>query len=162
VVNTAGNSLVVLAGSVNPSVGGATFASDSRPVLVGRSTSFTAMGLTGPTINVDYGQVPSNDEITVLPAASALGASAGNLDVLTRNRRMGYGTPGAGAVVFATGRSNASQATVFGYEAGSVLSNGSPAAGKRLGFFLSGFLADIWTDDGEALFGQSVDWLISP
>gem|GEM_PF-488233 len=160
VAATAGNNLVVLAGSVNPNVAGSLFAADSRPVLVGRSTSFAAMGLTGPGLNVDHGQLTTNDEITVLPAASALGATAGNLDVLTRNRRMGYGVPGADAVVFASGLGDASRATVFGYEAGSALSDGSPAFGKRLGYFLSGFLANFWTDGGTALFEQSVNWLL--
>ena len=159
--STAGNNLIVISGSASAARLGNRFVADTRPVMVGEYLMFGPMELTGNALNVDYGRLSSNDTLTVLPAATTIGASAGDVQVLTRNRRMVWGRPGASSVTLAVADGDPSRATLFSYEAGTQLPSGSTAAGKRMGIYLSGFLANLWTEEGRTLFDQSVAWLLS-
>jgi len=159
--STAGNDLIVISGSVYASSVGARFVADSRPVLVGAYRLFDSMDITGSRFNVDYGRLSRIDTITVLPAAASIGAAAGDVQVISRSQRLVWGLPGASATKLAVADNDPDRATLFSYEAGAGLPGGAPAAGKRMGMYLSGYAANLWTEEGRTLFDQSVAWLLS-
>src|SRR5690606_36471624 len=108
----------------------------------------------------DVGDGPE-DSIVITDASHPLaaGLAAGMHAIANSPILMRYGVNlGAGVTVVAEDDDNAALKTIFAYEAGAALFDGSTAAGRRVGLFVDDFGTSVLNDDGLALFDAAILW----
>jgi len=150
-----GASFVLVASSVNAGAVGSVFHDVTEPVWVAKPFLFDEMGLTGGANNADYGTVKATT-ITIVDAAHPLaGGYSGTVTVATSNKSISFGVPGVAADVVAT---VTGLPTIFVYEAGDTLFDGTTAAGCRLHFPIYQTSVDSYTTDAWALFAAAAGY----
>ncbi len=153
-----GTNLVVIASSVNSNGVGSTFNGVSVPVWDSKPWHFDDIGLTGTAPNADYGST-STSTVDIVDDSHPLAAGlSGTVNFTSSNKSVTWGQPAAAGDVVATANG---MPTIFAYDAGDLLADGSTAAGCRFSFpiFTSGptaFTTDGWNlFDVAAAFGAS-------
>jgi RHS repeat-associated protein len=156
-----GKSVVVVADSVVPAALGTTLNAVTVPVVVSDSGVMATMGLTGTTSGTDYGTTSAQTQVTVTAAGSTHplggGLSIGTNTTSTASITHGWAKPAATATIAATLPSDATKATVFGYETAAAMISGVAPA-KRVGFFLDTGTASVLNNSAALLFDAAVQW----
>lgn len=150
------NDLIVIAPSASPNVVATKYRQAPRGVLVTTPALYDDMGMTaaGAFGTVTGSAVRMVDATHQLSAGWASGASA---PVYRSAAPIGWGTPAASARrVALVADGNTSRATIFGYEAGDVMTGGFVAPARRVGFFLG--QGGGVTGDGWSLFDYAADY----
>ncbi len=153
-----GASLVIVSSSANSYVLGTKLVSVSQPVWVAKPWLLDDMGLTGTVPGLDFGTL-SGSVLTVVDPEHPLSAGySGDVVVTTGRQTTSFGVPGAAADIVATAGGKTS---TFVYAAGSLLADGSPAAGCRLHHSLFGSAPLSFTSDGWAIFDNVVAYAVN-
>jgi hypothetical protein len=96
------------------------------------------------------------------PLAAGL---SGTVTVYNAPKSITWGTVAESATVVATLPGAAAGASIYVYEAGDALFDGSTAAGLRLGYFLEDDndtgTPNLMTEDGLLLFDTAIDWILA-
>jgi acyl-CoA thioesterase I len=156
-----GKTLVLISASVTSGKIGATFAATAVPVVTWEGGLFDDLGLTGPTLGVDYGETAGTDQrkrvvMTVSTHPLAAGLS-GTVTVSDPASRFMWGLPASSAALVATLENDPTKYAVFGYESGATMFSGSAPA-RRVGLFLHEATAATLTAAGWSIFDASVQW----
>jgi len=144
---------------LSPSVSGASmqdrFDGETRPVISLRARTADALGLSNPS--GPSGDLSMNTAILDLGAGShpiaQAAALTGQTNLLNRPAWISYGTPGANATT--VGRLSAAS-SLFTYEVGQVMADGSTATGCRAAFPGDDIVA--LTAQGWNLLARTVEW----
>ncbi len=144
---------------LSPSVSGASmqdrFDGETRPVISLRARTADALGLSNPS--GPSGDLSMNTAILDLGAGShpiaQAAALTGQTNLLSRPAWISYGTPGANATT--VGRLSAAS-SLFTYEVGQVMADGSTATGCRAAFPGDDIVA--LTAQGWNLLARTVEW----
>jgi hypothetical protein len=153
-----GTSLVVISGSVASAPLGSKYRDTTAPVVCLEAFAFGNMNLTGPTRDVDFGQV-DDTQITIVLDTHAIAAHhpMGNLIVATATTSLGWGAVPASAEQIAALVGVDNRDTVFAYEAGAMMV-GLVAPGRRVGLFPASPTPDRLNMAGWDIFDAAIDW----
>ncbi len=155
-----GKSLVVISNSVAPGKVGNKFNQVSAPVIAFEQGVYDNLGLTGPVSGTDFGRASNQTQIRMSGTHPLTAGLSGLVAVGTSAAKFSWGKPGASAVIAATLKSNSSRPTIFGYEAGALLANGTSAPARRIAIHLNDGATDVWNANGRALFSAAVTWAL--
>ncbi len=120
------------------------------PVLVYKPWIYGNMGLAGT-----FGSASGTSVSIANPASPLAAGLSGTVPITTTSGPVGYGTPAASAEVVATA---SGRATLFAYEAGDVLTDGSAAASCRVALPFSDQNLATATAQGNALLDAAISW----
>lgn len=154
--------LVIISGSTFTNQVGSKFKTVPIPVICNDSWTFPRMGLTGATASTDYGRddtdTPPNNGIALV-GAHPLGANlSGVVTVADRPIGLAWGRPAATAVSVATLIGDSGRVTLFGYQAGARLHDGTIAPARRVASFVRNPDGARLTGDGLRLVQAAVAW----
>ncbi len=129
------------------------------PVVCFESYLYDDLNMTGPQPNKNYGNTRRQDRLHIdLPDHQMAAGQAHAVKVTRRGQPMGWGVPTASAAIIATLEDDAEKATIFSYDAGSLMAAGFAAPARRVGMFPHRHTARWLTDSGWALFDAAVEW----
>ncbi len=152
--------LVVVSSSYNAGAVDAAPLSDLPvPILCMEPQAFSRLGMVEDR-NDTWGLEANRNALIITMPGHAMAAKrpAGQLTVLMGSNAMSWARPVASAIVVATtDRNRSDQATIFAYEAGAALAQGTAAA-RRVGFFLQEPSVSNLNDAGLALLDAAVKW----
>jgi hypothetical protein len=154
-----GNDLVLVTETVTSGNVDGKFAHVTVPVLTTEPSILDDLGMTGLGLGTDFGTTPNQTQVNIVDPTHPLAAGLSGARVVT-NTNVGtflWGVPGPGAALVGTIAANAARATVFGYQAGSVMV-GQSAPARRVGLFIDSKAAVSLTADGAALYDAAVRW----
>jgi hypothetical protein len=153
-----GNDLVVVTETVTSGRVDGKLTTVAVPVLTTEPSILDNLMMTDTGLGTDFGTTPNQTQINIVDGTHPL--AAGLSGVRTTNTTTGtylWGVPGENAVVIGTMTSNASRATIFGYQVG-VPMVGQVAPARRVGLFIDSNAAISLTADGAALYDAAVRW----
>jgi galactose oxidase-like protein/glyoxal oxidase-like protein len=146
-------SSTVASGSVNTK-----FRASAVPVVTWEHALLDDMGMTGATLNTDFGWLDGQNSLRVLVSSHPLAAGLSGTPVVASSPQgFTWGRPGAAAVNVAAMPSNSTRSGVFGYTTGSAMF-GLSAPARRVGLFLSNNGLSPLTADGAKLFDAAIRW----
>ncbi|MEM7276285.1 MAG: PKD domain-containing protein, partial [Actinomycetota bacterium] len=154
-----GHDAVIISTSVAASKILDTFATTPVAVVTWEFLLFDDMALTagGSTNRGEQGGLRSVDVVD--PGHPIIdGAFTGITDVLTRSTKLTWGIPGPGADVVARQPGSTERSTLFVYEVGAPLVDGSIAVGRRAGIFLTLAADGVMNTAGETLLIETMNW----
>lgn len=130
------------------------------PFIVGEQKLYDNMGMTAvDEWGRDFDLVP---EIRIVDSTHPLSAGySGTVTIATENINIRWGYPGDGAEGVAVAPYDENKVTIFGYDQGAPLADGSVAPAKRVGSLLFGHFAHVMNGTGWALFDAAVDWCLN-
>lgn len=156
--NASGKVLVVVSSTCASGDVNTKFRTSAVPVLCWEPFVLDDFGMTGPTANVNYGSLASQTAVSIVNAAHPMAAGrSGAVTVTSSAQTFTWGAALPAAQLVATLSGDASQAVIFGYEAGAAMS-GLAAPARRVGFFLNDVTASALTANGSALLDAAVTW----
>lgn len=155
-----GMELVVISDSVAPGRVNNKFTGVAVPVLAFEPWLYDNLGMTGSVASTHYGRSGNKTQIRVIGTHPLAAGLSGVVTVSNSPVSQSWGKPGAAAVVAATLKGNSSKATIFGYEAGAELFNGTAAPARRVAVHLNSGATTAWNVNGRALFDAAVRWSI--
>ncbi|MEI7025595.1 hypothetical protein [Paenibacillus sp. y28] len=121
-----------------------------------------SLGDTGMTLTEAFGKLDAGNvakTITIKDSKHPLAAGLQNdVDVYKEKGKMGYGEPGAEAIVVATVPNTDNQATIFAYDKGVKNAKGDPVVAREVYFYLFNGEEINQTENGWKLFDASVRW----
>jgi fibronectin type 3 domain-containing protein len=159
--------LVVVSSSAIAAQVGTKLTSVAAPVLVLEPYVLGQMQMTGATAGTHFG-VSGNQDSLLIDVEHALGGGATRTTkVSTRLGDFGWGIPASSAigvgrlpgVVPATG---AQPRSLFAFEKGATLANGSVAAARRVAMLVDADVLSGLTDDARLVLQSAVRWAIDP
>jgi len=153
-----GKDLVIISESVAPGSVKNKFNQVSVPVIVYEPWLYDNLGLTGVVARTDYGRAQNQTKLRMTGTHPLTGGLTGTVTVGSAASSFSWGKPGAAAVVAATLRNNATRPTIFAYEAGTLLANGTPAPARRVALHPNTGSINTWTANGQNLFSAAVQW----
>ena len=154
-----GRALVVISSTVGSGDVNTKFTAASAGVITWEANAFDDLLLTGPTSGSDYGSATGQTNLDIVSPTSPLAVGlSGDTNVLSTADAMAWGVPVSSAESIARNSGNSTQAAVFAFEIGATLYDGSPAAGRRMGYFLGDTAATSVTEDGERLTLAAFCW----
>jgi hypothetical protein len=130
------------------------------PLLVPEYGLYSALAMTGPNIDADWGAMTlSTTDLTITDPSHPLAAGfTGTVTVMTPGTGLyGFGVPGPGAATVATPVGQAGRYAIFGYEQGAEMV-GLAAPARRVGWFVDKDAAMRLTAPGWTLFDTAVKW----
>jgi hypothetical protein len=155
--DAAGKELLAISSTVSSSLVGSRFRDVAVPAVVWEGGLFDDMGM-APTGSGSYGEPPGQTSIVIADAGHPLAAGlTGTRAVTTSAQTLKWARPGATATKAATMPGDASQATIFGYEAGASMP-GTTAPARRAATFLHDTTAGTLTADGRTLLDATLAW----
>ena len=154
------NNLTLISASVISSKIANKFNALSRPVMSYEPFLYDNLGLTGFEANQDFGVLTNQSAIEVVGNSELSAGFSGVVNTTTIPANLSWGVVGSDAIVAATVLGDSTRATIFGYEAGSELANGSTTPARRVGFYLGVNASENWTADGRVLFAAAVFWAL--
>jgi hypothetical protein len=134
------------------------------PVLCLEPVAYPILGLTGDRRGVDYDCVEAHPRVRFQNPAHPLsgGQSGTRVDLFGKaSNIVGWARPGLEAIRIATFLDDASQATLFAYEAGTRMA-GSVAPRRRVGLFLDPTQTDAKSETVWGLVEAAVEWCVEP
>jgi K319-like protein len=145
--------VVLISSSIPSGAVGGMFLTKAKPVVLWENQLYDEMGMTA----ANGGTAPGTEVSIVNPAHPMAAHLAGTQTVQAGGTPvLDWGTPGPNAIKVATLTTDASKATLFGYEQGSTMASGLAAPARRVGVFASS--ASLFTNAGAALFRAAVNW----
>jgi hypothetical protein len=152
--DAAGKALVVVSSNADTAGVGTKFRDVVQPVIIYKPFSYDAMEMTA-----NDGGNATVTSINVTNAAHPLAAGlSGNVPIVAPSNRVATGSPAAGGTVVATASGSA---TLFVFEPGDTLANGSAAPGCRIGFPAYHETPASYNANGWLLFDTAVEWSIA-
>ena len=130
--------VVLVAATVSSSTVGASLNPTTTSMVVTKAWLYDDVGLTGPVVNIDYGNLTTDSATLVGPPPTVV-------TILSQPHTVGWGVPAPAATVIAID-------AAFVYADGALLADGSTAAGCRAAFPASKTSAADHTGDGWTLF----------
>jgi lysophospholipase L1-like esterase len=155
-----GKALVVISDSVAPGNVGDKFNQVSASVIAFEPGVYDNLGMTGPISGTDFGRSSDQTDLRMSGTHPLTAGFAGVITVGSSAAKFSWGKPGAAAVIAATLKNNSSRPTIFAYEAGASLANGTFAPARRVAIHLNTGATDVWNANGRALFGAAVNWAL--
>jgi lysophospholipase L1-like esterase len=151
--------LVLISASVNSGAVGTKLTNVAVPVIVWESFLFDDLRLTSGAANVEFGYQSGQTLLSIVnPAHPLAGGLSGTPAVFGSAANMAFGQPAASAVVVATIATNATRATIFGYDTGAGMFQGLVAPARRVALFLSDATGNVLSAQGLDLFTAAVLW----
>ncbi|MBC8133783.1 MAG: hypothetical protein H7X95_12435, partial [Deltaproteobacteria bacterium] len=130
------------------------------PILCIENGQYRNQGMTGTSLNTDFGAADTQTAVTILPGASALvGDLSGNVTIARTAGALGWAAPAATALKGATQVGSPGHVAIFGYAKG-VQMVGMVAPARRAGFAIREALAASLTADGIKLFDLILEWVM--
>jgi len=152
--DAAGKALILISSNASTSGIGTKFRDVPQPIIIYKPFSYDAMEMTA-----NDGGNATVTSINVTNATHPLAAGLnGNAQIVSASNRVATGSPSAGGTVVATASGTA---TLFVFESGDTLANGSPAPGCRIGFPAYHETPASYTANGWLLFDTAVAWSIT-
>jgi hypothetical protein len=130
------------------------------PLMVPEYALYSFLGMTGPTVDTDWGAMTLNTtDLAITDPSHPLAAGfSGAVTVMTPGTGLyGFGVPGPGAAKVATPVGQDGRYAVFGYEKGADMV-GLAAPARRVGWFVDKDAATRLTVSGWTLFDAAVRW----
>jgi hypothetical protein len=133
-----------------------------KPVISCETVLFNAMGLCGPQIDVDFGNITDSiDNIAIVVPSHPLAAGfTGTVTVVNQKIALPWCAPAASATVVSIIPNQPTQATIFCYESGAPLYDAVPAPDRRVGMLLKMEVALNLNENGWKLFDAAVNWCL--
>ena len=134
------------------------------PVLCLEPVIYPVLGMSGGRRGVDFDWIGVRPSVTFPNPAHPLsaGLSGTRSDLYGEATNVvGWARPGPGAIRIATIESDASQATLFAYEAGTGMV-GAVAPRRRVGLFLNAAYQDAKSEAAWGLLEAAVEWCVEP
>ena len=153
-----GKELVVISDSVAPGKVGNKFTQVAVPVLAFEPWVYDDLGMTGTVAGTDFGRSGVQTQMKIVGTHPLTAGLTGIVTVGNAAANLSWGKPGTAAVVAATLKGNSTHATIFAYEAGSLLANGAAAPARRVAVHPNTGATDAWNANGRALFDAAVQW----
>ena len=159
--SASGMDLVVISSTVSSGSVGTKFRNVAVPVLTWEGWLFDDLGMTGPTVDTDYGLAAGRTQLAIAtPSHSMAAGLSGTVTVASSAADFMWGAPNGNALVIATLAGDAGRAAIFGYEAGAAMP-GLTAPARRVGLFLMDATPTVLNANGWALFDAAVAWASS-
>jgi hypothetical protein len=152
-----GQTVVLVSSTVASGDVAAKFRDVTVPVVAWENAIFDDMKLTGTVAGTDYGTASAQTSVNVATPSHALAGGRTGTNAVSGSSNFTWGKPSASAVKAATLPSDASKATLFGYEKGAAMV-GMNAPARRVGLFLEDTTANSLSKSGWALFDAAVNW----
>ena len=149
----AGKDLVLISQSISAANITDMFRDAAVPVITWEDALFDDMGMSSGVT----GDVDGFDEISIATDHALAVGFSGDTPVYQGSKRLGYGTPGDGAITVATVPGQPEKAFVFAYEQGAMMV-GMEAPAKRMGFFFQNDDVLAYDYRGVTLFDAAVLW----
>ncbi len=144
-----GANLVIISSTSNSNKVGTVFNGLTQTVWDAKTWHFDDLGLTGTGANSDYGNT-ATETITITNPTHPLAAGlTGTIGFTTIRRTVSWGQPGPDADIIATANTNP---TIFIYQTGDTLANGTTTPGCRITFPIFGDGPTYYTTDAWTLF----------
>lgn len=153
-----GRDLVVISDSVAPGKIGTKFNQVQVPVLTFEPWIYDNLGMTGTVARTDYGRSGSQTQLRIVGTHALTAGLSGVVTVGNAPASLAWGKPGPDAVVAATLKGNSTRATIFAYESGSLLADGTAAPARRVAVHPNTGATDVWNANGRSLFDAAVQW----
>ena len=153
-----GKDLVVISDSVAPGKVSNKFNQVPVPVLAFEPWVYDNLGMTGTVAQTDFGRSGNQTQLRIVGTHPLTAGLSGIVTVGNAPASLSWGKPGAAAVVAATLKGNSTRATIFAYEAGALLANGTAAAARRVAVHPNTGATDVWNANGRTLFDAAVQW----
>jgi len=153
-----GKDLVVISDSVAPGKVGSKFTQVAIPVLAFEPYVYDDMGMTGTVAGTDFGRSGIQTRMRIVGTHPLTAGLSGIVTIGDAAANLSWGVPGAAAVIAATLQGNSTRATIFAYEAGSLLANGTAAPARRVAVHPNTGATDVWNANGRSLFDAAVQW----
>jgi len=154
-----GKDIVVLSSTFGSGNVTDTYKNVAIPVINWEQAIQDDMVMTTVGGSADRGTTGGQTALDIVDATHqmAAGFPAGNLTVVTATSEFAWGQPNANGNVVARliGTANAG---IYGYDKGALLTDGTPAAERRVMFFMSDNVAAVMNDAGWRLFDAAIDW----
>jgi RHS repeat-associated protein len=152
-----GKALVLITSSTSSATVGTKFKATPTPVMSTAAWGWANMAM---ATNIGSSATADKTTINITDAANPLagGLAAGVTTVSTAAQYHGWGQPGASAHAVASQVANPSQVSVFSYDKGATLTDGSVAAGTRLGWFWYTGNTGTATAATASMFDAAVLW----
>jgi hypothetical protein len=163
--DAAGVNLCFVSRTIRASLFAADFRELSVPMLLPEYGLFPTLGMTGPTVDEDFGaETITTTDLQIVEPSSPLAAGFTNtVTVLTPGAGLyGFGVPGPGAVrVAVPSGGSAGHYAIFGYEQGAEMYQ-LVAPARRVGWFVDKDASTRLTPEGWTLFDTAVRWTAAP
>jgi hypothetical protein len=151
-----GKNLVVVSSTVASADVGTKFASAEVPVLNWEPLLSDDLGMTGQ--GTLQGTTANQTQVKILNASHATAARlSGTLRATLSPQIFTWGKPNANAIATASLASDTSAKTIFGYERGVAMVNGTSPA-RRFNIFLNDLTPSALSDSGTALLDAGLAW----
>lgn len=164
-----GMDLVIISASTNKYKLGIKYADAKIPVLLLEAKAVDALGMVSRRRNTDYGvndhkesHYPPENYVHLVRSYHpvAAGLPSGSLQLYKTPGVLAWSRPPAGAQVIATIPNQPEHATMFAYEKGATMANDAVAPARRLLFPLDAPRFPHLTEDGLAVYGAALRWLL--
>jgi hypothetical protein len=157
--DTQGQDLVLISESVFSYHIGNSLNATPVPILTWESWLYDDLGLTGTQVGQDFGLAPKQTQVSVVADDSLLaGGLTGEVEVYGKKDELRWGKPGDQALTIATLPGQGEKATIFAYDAGVTLADGTVAPARRVGFYWDADKASRLTEASWQLFDAAVTW----
>jgi len=165
-----GMDLVIISASTNKYKLGVKYADANIPVLLLEAKAVDALGMVSRRRNTDYGVndhkeslYPPENYVHLVRAYHpvAAGLPSGQFKLYRTPGVLAWSRPPAGAQVIATIPNQPEHATLFAFEKGATMANDMVAPARRLLFPLDAPRFPDLTEDGLAVYGAALQWLLS-
>ncbi|KAF1685370.1 hypothetical protein B1992_12625 [Pseudoxanthomonas broegbernensis] len=165
-----GMDLVIISASTNKYKLGVKYADAAIPVLLLEAKAVDALGMVTRRRNTDYGVndhkeslYPPENYVNLVRAyhPAAAGLPPGQMKLFRTPGVLAWSRPPAGAQVIATIPNQPDHATMFAFEKGATMANDVVAPARRLLFPLDAPRFPDLTEDGMAIYGAALQWLLS-
>ncbi|NET48837.1 MAG: hypothetical protein F6K09_08950, partial [Merismopedia sp. SIO2A8] len=155
--------LILISETAQSSKIGTTFTNVTTDIMTWEPFLYDDLDMTGGRAGIDFGFAFGN-QVDITNAGHGLANGlTDEIGVYGDRANLSWARPGTSADIIATLPDDSDKATIFAYDEGSTLVNGTATPGKRLGFFLHGRNNEFTqlTDDGLALFDAAIDYMVS-
>jgi acyl-CoA thioesterase-1 len=153
-----GKDLVVISESVAPGKVSNKFNQVPVPVLAFEPSVYDNLGMTGTVATTDFGTSGVQTQMRVVGTHPLTAGLSGIVTISNSAAKLSWGKPSADAVVAATLKGNSTRATIFAYEVGDILANGTAAPARRVAVHPNTGATDVWNANGRDLFRAAVQW----
>jgi subtilisin family serine protease len=165
--DASGKDLVVVSSTAIPAQVGTKLTTAAVPLLVMEPYVLGQMQMTGSTAGTNFG-VYGNQQSLVIESEHELGGGGIRSTIVSSKLGdFGWGLPtasaiGVGRLPGAVPATGAQPRSLFAYEKGATLANGSAAAARRVALLIDADTLPGLTDDGRPVLQSAVRWAIDP
>jgi hypothetical protein len=146
--------LAVVTATANATAAAAALSTSATPIVIWQPSLFDDFGMANSGAS-GTGTATGTDVLMAGTAHRIAANLTGTQTVYGASGNIGWGVPATNAIKVATLTTDNTKATVFAYEAGSVMASGAAAAARRVGLFVR---PDSLNATGWLLFDAAVGW----